>query len=1108
MPADIKAIFRPEAVFPRLKAFTLPPGAAVVQRKLAGWAKLLDTKRGQKMKETELRDEFLFDVFRDLLGYSTAAQGPAAYTFKKEQFVEVDGTFADAGFGRFGGPTEAFVAVLEGKGPSDPLDRPHAGRKRPAFEQALLYAYNLRIDWFLVTNLNETRLYCKRADQFTYERFDTTRLAEDEHELKRFVFLLGAERVAPASGKNHLDDLLTESRRIGRELTNDYYREYRELRERTFDALRLHNPDRLPADLLTKTQKLLDRILFIAFAEDRDLLPPDSIKHAYEHEDEYNPRPVWHNFRVLFQWVDTGNSRRGVTAYNGGLFHPDVYLDALVVPDQVCGHFKRLADYEYGHAADGEARLIDVEILGHIFEQSITDLEEMRRSLTPAPAEKPGPSKRKREGAFYTPAFVTRYIVAETLGPVLRERFEAFRQQQEAKAPRTTKKVFADPKVFDLDALTEPQRTALQNFWEGWLGELETVRIVDPACGSGAFLIEAFDQLFAEYRQAQAFLVPLIGHPILFDVPKAILTNNLFGVDLNGEAVEIARLSCWIKTAERDKQLSSLDDNITQGNSVVAEPTPREAWRARFPAIFAAGGFDVVIGNPPYVRQEWISADKPFLRQHYRAFDSVADLYVYFYELGLSLLRPGGRLGLVTTNKWLKAGYGEPLRKLLGESAWVESVVDFGHAKEIFPDADVFPSILVVRKPNDGPGPQTARACVIPREQLRIDDLSRQIATEGVAVPRSRFGATAWNLEPPGVAAVLEKLKAAGAPLKDVAGTVPLMGIKTGFNDAFLIDTPTKEQLVRDDPKSAPLFRRYLRGQDIQRWQAEWGGSWMLVLRSSGNHAWPWANAGAQAEAVFEATYPAIHAHLNQHRDALMKRQDQGEHWWELRACAYWSAFDGPKIMYQEIQFHPCYMLDETGLLSNNKAFFLPADDLYLLGVLNSPLMWWHNHRYLPHMKDEALTPVTFKMEALPIARPSDEIREGVTIAVRRLIGITAEQHSGWRDFLAWLRTGLDIAKPSQKLDDGAGLDADGLIAEVRKVRGRSKPLSVAEVKRLNEEHGRSVVPLQTLRAEALGLERRVSDLVNAAYGLTPEDVRLLWATAPPRMPIPAPAPA
>ena len=607
--------------------------------------------------------------------------------------------------------------------------------------------------------------------------------------------------------------------------------------------------------------------------------------------------------------------------------------------------------------------------------------------------------------------------------------------------------------------------------------------------------------MHAQYQQANARLTELLNQPLFADVDKQILHSNLFGMDLNTEAIEICRLSLWIKTAQIGKELTSLDDNIKQGNSIVAEPSPVDAWRQRFPTVLAEGGFDVVIGNPPYVRQEWIAGDKPFLEKHYRAYHGVADLYVYFYELGMKLLKLGGRLGFVVTNKWMRAGYGEPLRKFFGETAWVEQVVDFGHAKQIFPDADVFPSILVARKPMNGPSPASARVCAIPREQLRIDDLSRQIKSEGYDVPRGRLGAEPWTLEPSGVVNLMEKIKGDRTPAKDFVGTIPYRGILTGFNEAFLIDTPMKDKLVAADPKSAPLFKRYLRGQDIDRWQAEWNGLWMLALRSSGNYAWPWSKAAGRAEAVFADSFPAIHAHLNKHREALIKRQDQGEYWWELRACAYWQQFEKPKVLYQEIQYHPCYMFDNKGMLANNKVFVVPTNDLYFLGVLNSPLMWWHNWRYLPHMKDEALSPVAFMMESLPIARPTDKVRADVEFTVRRLIDLTTEHQDGRRSILDWLRLEFGIEKPSQKLQNVPRLDADGLAAEVKKARRRSKPLSVAEVKRLKEEHATSVVPLQSLANEALTHEARVSDLVNAAYGLTPDEIALMWNTAPPRMP-------
>ncbi len=1108
MPTEVKPLFHPAAIRDAMKAFAILPGAVAARAKVADWAKQLASKKLDTKKETELLPAFVADVFEGALGYSRPPADP--YTLKRESFIEIDGKFADAGLGRFTAKGDTYAAVLEGKGPRDPLDRPFAGRPHSAVKQALNYAVELKIDWYLVTNLKETRLYYKRQDTAHYERFETAKLADTDDEFRRFVFLLGAERIVGADGKNHLDALLAASRTVGRELTVGYYREYRELRRNTFRALCDHNPGRDARQLLAATQKILDRVLFVAFCEDRQLLPAEIIARAYQHTDAFHPRPVWDNFKALFRAVDVGNPALSVDAYNGGLFASDAFVDALSVPDAVCEGFKKLADYEYGRDTTNAAKLIDVEILGHIFEQSISDLEEMHQQLTaagPVTPEPAGPTKRKKEGAFYTPAFVTRYIVRETLEPVLRERFEALRTQHQAGATRTAKTALADPRAYNLDKLNDPQTKALVEFWAAWVEELETVRVVDPSCGSGAFLIEAFDQLFAQYRDANARLAELRGgQPTLFDADETILTKNLFGMDLNGEAVEIARLSCWIKTAAKGKKLTALDHNIVQGNSVVAEPTPLEAWQMRFPDVFAAGGFDVVIGNPPYVRQEWIKDDKPFLQKHYRAYDGVADLYVYFYELGLNVLRPGGRLGFIVTNKWMKAGYGEALRKLYGESAWVESVVDLGHNKEVFPDADVFPCILVARKPDTGPPPESARVCVLPREQTRVDDLSEQIAAEGVAVPRSRFGADPWNLEPPGVTKLMEKIRVTGVPLKEFIGASPLYGIKTGFNDAFLLDTATKDKLVEADPNCEPLFKPYLRGQDIDRWRAEWAGLWMLALKSSANHEWPWSKAAndTEAEATLKVAYPSLHSHFAIYQAELKARGNQGRYWWELGGGSNWAHYEQPKIMYQEIQFHPCYTHDNTGMLANNKVFLLPCGDLYLLGVLNSPLMWWHNWRHLPHMKDEALSPAGFRMEEVPIPNPTDDQRAAVEAAVGRLIELAGEQQSGRAAVLDWLRTDFKVEKPTQKLQALAALGADDFAAEVKKAG--KKGLGVADLKRLKDEHAKSVLPLHKLAREAEQLERQVSDVVNAAFGLTPDEIKLMWDTAPPRMPISRPA--
>ncbi len=327
MPALVKPLFRPEALRPKLAAFQPAPASTAGRGKLANWVKLLASAKAAKMKETELLADFIRDVFGETLGYTGPAGGSADYTLKRESLVEVDGKFADAALGRFStadGPSRVAV-VIEGKGPTDPLDRPFKNRRKSAVDQALGYAVNLPCDWYLVTNLNELRLYHKGHDQFTYERFETKAVATEDDAFRRFAFLLGAPRVVLADGSCHLDGLLSDSQRIGRELTNDFYREYRRLREKTFHAIRDANPEHDAGKLLAATQKILDRVLFIAFCEDRELLPREIIARAYRHSDPFCPKPIWSNFVGLFRSVDKGNKALDIWKYNGGLFAGDKF---------------------------------------------------------------------------------------------------------------------------------------------------------------------------------------------------------------------------------------------------------------------------------------------------------------------------------------------------------------------------------------------------------------------------------------------------------------------------------------------------------------------------------------------------------------------------------------------------------------------------------------------------------------------------------------------------------------------------------------------------------------------------------------------------------------
>jgi hypothetical protein len=426
-----------------------------------------------------------------------------------------------------------------------------------------------------------------------------------------------------------------------------------------------------------------------------------------------------------------------------------------------------------------------------------------------------------------------------------------------------------------------------------------------------------------------------------------------------------------------------------------------------------------------------------------------------------------------------------------------EQIIDFGHAP-IFEDADTFPCIVAVRKTKVSETERENKEvviCIVPREELPKINLTQYVQNEenSYTIPWSRFSAHAWSLEPPAVDELMQKIQRVGVPLKEFAGVKPLYGIKTGFNEAFFIDDATKKKLVLDDPKCAEIIKPLLRGQDIKRWCPEWGNLWIIFAHKD----------------IDIEQYPVIKQHLETYRDKLENRAGK-QLWWQFQASpAFYHLFGQPKLIYQEIQFHPAYSYDTDGYFTNNKGFILPKGDLYILAVLNSPLMWWYNWRYLPHMKDDALTPVGELMETLPIAKPTTEIRAEVEEIVTRLIEITKLNGQVYKDVLDWLQIEYKIEKLGNKLADFATLEFDEFVEEVRKRMVRKTtakkiipPLDISAFKALRQAHNDYVPEIQNRKNEAMKLEQRLSDLVNQTYQLTPEEIDLMWKTAPPRMPI------
>ena len=411
-----------------------------------------------KQNEVQIRPIFISAVLETILGYKTS-DPEATYTLAYERPIRRG--VVDVALGRFhdGDGVNEIAAPFEMKGPATvDLDAPMPGRGRSPVQQAWDYGMDAPgARWVLVSNCLEIRLYGFGRGRDAYEYFDLTKL-DDYEEHARLWLILSAERFLGGA----TETLLRDTDNAYKDVTNKLYAEYKGLRERLIDFIvnTAEGPRLTALAAIEPAQKILDRVLFIAFAQRTDLLPDRLLERAVKATNEFDPKPIWSNFRGLFGMVDRGNFDKAIPAYNGGLFAPDAVVDALIVPDPLATDIAALGEWDY-------RREVPVTVLGHIFEQSITDIERLKsESRGEAP---PAVSKRKREGVVYTPDMVTRFLVDRTIGLTLREHFDA---------------AWARHGMGD-GAGEDAQRA----FWRDYLGVLRALTIVDPACGSGAFLV-------------------------------------------------------------------------------------------------------------------------------------------------------------------------------------------------------------------------------------------------------------------------------------------------------------------------------------------------------------------------------------------------------------------------------------------------------------------------------------------------------------------------------------------------------------------------------------------------------------------------------------------
>lgn len=850
--------------------------------------------------EEQLQAMFATEVFEETLGYKDSLN--ETWEYELERKTDVDGQKPDIVLGEFTSDESKVMAVVELKDfKYYDLDKKQnrVGDKRTPVEQGFGYApkFGGNCRWVLISNFNEIRLYDKN-DENQYERFYIEDL-EDDFEFKRFLYLLSKENILDRKLDNLIDLKIKEEEKIERE----FYTKYKTIRSKIVSQVIEDNKTYNADVLIEKSQKLLDRFLFIAFCEDKNIIPANSYKTMVLSSNENVTKHEL--FTMLCRNIDKGNKQKGINKFNGGLFKYDEILDDLVLDDVIFTELITLADYDFNTD-------VDENILGRIFEQSISDLEELKNDALGIETDKKK-GKRKKDGVFYTPSRITRGIVEKSIGEYLNDKklelgFE--------KLPELTDESIETQRGLSVKA--EKHLT----FWREYRSKVLNIKVIDPACGSGAFLIAAYDYLKKELDEINDRIADLKGRTQeLFDgdemydasLENEYLIKCLYGVDLNPESVEISKLSLWLRTLTKDKPLTNLDNNIKSGNSITEFDFNEE-----FSEVFAKGGFDVVIGNPPYVRQESLKDIKTILEEKYSTYIGTADLYCYFYELGIRLLKTGGVLGYITSNKWLRINYGKNIRKMLNEYYIIE-IEDHGKVK-MFVDAGVDTNIIVVKKIN--------------RQNTQVKIVLTEENNKTFETNQSNFSEDGYLFLDNRLKIVKEKIDNIGKPLGEWSIEVN-RGVLTGLNDAFTIDKEIYDELVKKDRKNKEILVPLLRGQDIRRYEINYKDLYLINTHNG------YKFNDEKIPEIKIDDYPSIKEYLNEFEPALSKRGDKGKTPYNLRNCAYLEEFNKEKIVYGQISKIPKFSYDLSKFILNDTAFIITGEKLkYLLVMLNSNLIW------------------------------------------------------------------------------------------------------------------------------------------------------------------------
>ncbi|MDP2796522.1 MAG: TaqI-like C-terminal specificity domain-containing protein, partial [Methanoregula sp.] len=897
--------------------------------------------RGQeKYNEAQLRQDFT-DPFFHALGWDVNNNKGHSEAYREVMHgepIRIRGTtfFFDYTF-RIGGIRKF---IVETKKPSvrikDDADSALQLRR---------YAWNAKLPLSILTNFEEFAIYdCtikpEHGDNAAKGRIEYFAYNEIPAKWEYLVSVFSQDSILKGSFDKYAGS--QKGRKGTATVDDDILTEIESWRDALAKNIAIRNPALSVDELNTVVQRTIDRLLFLRICEDRGIEEYTTLHKLLEGEQ------VYARLCKIFLEADA--------KYNSGLFHfekepdwnemPDTLSLSLAIDDKVLkGIIKRLYYPETPYLFS----VIPPEILGHVYEQFLGKVIRLTDGHQAKVEYKP--EVKKAGGVFYTPQYIVEYIVKHTVGELTKD-----------KTPRDVAKL----------------------------------RVLDPACGSGSFLIGAYQFLLDWHRDWYIEnLVPVfidkksVADPaVLALLPEAtprgkkniaqaelpiykagtsgdatrtrsdwrltavekkrILLNNIYGVDIDQQAVEVTKLSLLLKVLEEeneeniDKQLKlfaeralpSLHQNIKCGNSLIGTDIltpemPSEEvkrinpfdWEREFADVMKAGGFDAVIGNPPYVRMESLDRIfKDYAQKNYSSFSGRADLYVYFIEKAHKLLNKEGFFGIICASKFMRAKYGINLRDFIVKNYKLHEIIDFGELP-VFQNASTFPAIFIAQ--NESVKEQNFVYTSIKR--LDFSELSEEVKHIGKTKDNRSLDSVNWTLAEENEIDLIIKMNSKGKPLGEVINNQMFMGIKSGLTKAFEIDLKTRNKIIELNPEAAEIIKPFVNGKNIRRFHLDFDNIFLIYTHHG----------------IDMKKYPAIIDHLNQFKEELKNRATKQE-WYELQQPQYGlkQYLESPKILLPDIAKESRMTYDTQGHFVSNTVYFIPTNDLYLIGILNSKLIF------------------------------------------------------------------------------------------------------------------------------------------------------------------------